>query len=93
MRGGAEMDSLKQRLTDLWERENPAPGAPSPREGELSDGMVVTISEPMKLSGTVLSPGKYAFRMTDPGAGHNFVQIFNEDQTQLMATLTSVSES
>ncbi|MGD0222244.1 MAG: hypothetical protein ABSF71_07890 [Terriglobia bacterium] len=89
------MDSLKRRLTDLWERQTTTSGPPrpSPWPGELSDRMVVTISEPMKLSGTVLAPGKYAFLMLDSGAEHNLVQIFNEDQTKLIATLTSVSDN
>ena len=87
------MDSLKQRLNDLWERHSTTPEGPSPMPANFADGMVVTIREPMKLSGTVLLPGRYAFRRLDPGAEHNLVQIFNEDQTTLMATVTTVSEN
>ena len=87
------MSTLKRRLNSLWKRQTSVSEAPRPLPARFADRMVVTISEPMKLSGTVLLPGKYAFRMLDPGSEHNLVQIFNEDQTTLMATLTTMSEN
>jgi hypothetical protein len=55
--------------------------------------MLVSISEPMRISGTVLLPGRYAFLLLEHGAEHNLVQIFNEDQTKLFATLSAVSDN
>ena len=88
------MITLKRRLTDLWQRQGARPDSPQSWPDQLDEHkMVVTIREPMKLTGMVLVPGKYAFRMLDPGVEPNLVQIFNEDQTRLLGTLSTVSHS
>jgi hypothetical protein len=51
--------------------------------------MLVTITEPMKISGTVLGPGRYAFRPLDPCAASSSVLILNEDETKLLATVSA----
>jgi hypothetical protein len=85
------MSILKRRLTDLWSRQTTAPNPPRPWPNQCPDRrMLVTISEPMKISGTVLLPGRYVFLLLDPRAERNLVQIFNEDQTRLIATITTV---
>jgi hypothetical protein len=82
------MDILKRRLNDLWRRETAAPSPPHPWPVQCPDSkIIVTICEPMKISGTVLLPGRYAFRPLDPGTERSAVQIFNEDQTRLFATV------
>lgn len=87
------MSEIKRRLTHLWRRTN-APDPPRPWPPlEPESKMLVTIIEPMKISGTVLSPGRYAFRLLHPGAARTLVQIFNEDQTSLVATLTTLSDN
>jgi hypothetical protein len=83
------MDILKRRLNDLWRRETAAPSPPYPWSVQYPDGKIfVTISKPMRISGTVLLPGRYAFRPLDPATERSPVQIFNEDQTRLFATVT-----
>jgi hypothetical protein len=52
--------------------------------------MGVTFIEPMKISGTILLPGRYVFRLLDPGSARNYVEIFNEDQTRLVAEIAPV---
>jgi hypothetical protein len=87
------MSIVKRRLTRLWRRETTAPNPPRPWPGQFPDRIFVTISEPMKISGTVLLPGTYAFRPLDTGAERPLVQIFNEDQTRLVATFPAVSNN
>ncbi len=50
----------------------------------------VTINEPVDVSGTVLPPGQYIFKLADDQADRSIVQIFNEDQTHLMATILAI---
>jgi hypothetical protein len=83
------MDRLKRRLNDLWRRETAALSPPHPWPIQFPDvKMLVTICEPMKISGMVLLPGRYVFRPLDPGTDRSPVQIFNDDQTRLLATVT-----
>ena len=87
------MSFLKRRLTSLWQRQTTTPNPPRPRAGQFPDGMFVTIRAPIKISGTVLLPGRYAFRPLNPGAERTLVQIFNEDLTRLVATFPAVSDN
>jgi hypothetical protein len=80
-------DPTEQRLTDLWQRQT-NPSIPSdPEQEEIPDRMGVTVTEPMNISGTVLMPGRYIFRQPKPGAQSNYVEIFNQDQTKLVAKI------
>jgi hypothetical protein len=54
--------------------------------------MGVTLREAMKIPGTVLSPGRYVFRLQDVGADRNVVEIFKEDSTELVATYPAVPD-
>ena len=83
------MSQLKQRFTNLWQRQATTPGARRPWPCQFSDQMLVTITEPMKISGTVLGPGRYAFRPLDPCAASSSVLILNEDETKLLATVSA----
>ncbi|MGA9057131.1 MAG: hypothetical protein WB763_11530 [Terriglobia bacterium] len=87
------MSLLKRSLTNLWRHQATTPNPPRPGPGQFPDRIVVSIREPMKISGTVLSSGRYVFRLLDPGAERDHVQIFNEDQTRLVATFTAVPNS
>ena len=87
------MSIVKRRLTRLWRRETTAPNPPRPWPGQFPDRIFVTISEPLKISGTLLLSGRYAFLLIDPGAEHTLVHIFNEDQTRIVATLPAVSDN
>jgi hypothetical protein len=87
------MDLLKQRLTHLWLRQSTLPVAPYPEQGVFPNRMGVTSREPMYISGTMLLPGRYVFRLVDPGIERNHVEIFNEDRTRLVAEITPVLDS
>lgn len=53
----------------------------------------ITINAPVKVPGyrtTVLAPGKYVLKVLDSAATRNIVQIFNEDETQLITTVLAI---
>jgi hypothetical protein len=82
------MDLLEQRLTNLWLRQTTPSNTPDPEQEQFPNRMGVTFREPMKISGTMLMPGRYVFQLPDPGTQPNHVEIFNEDQTKLVANIT-----
>jgi len=95
------MDILKQRLNQLWLRQT-APAIPVfPVQGQFPNSMGVTFREPKTISGTMLSPGRYVFRLLDAGSGHsqdsaaepNRVRFFNDDRSRPIAELTPVADN
>src|SRR6516225_11795877 len=46
----------------------------------------VTFGEPVEVPGTALPAGTYVFILAPSRADRHLVQIFNEDETQLIAT-------
>jgi hypothetical protein len=50
----------------------------------------VTLSEPTQVPGKVLAAGTYTFKLLDDNANRHIVQIFNEDQTQVIATVMAL---
>jgi len=87
------MNILKRRLTHLWSRQTSRPNPPHSWPRQFPDRTFVTIGEPMKISGTVLLPGRYAFRPLGPEGERTLFQIFNGDQTRLLATLPVAADS
>jgi hypothetical protein len=51
---------------------------------------IVTISAPVEIPGKVLTPGTYVFKLLDSSSNRNIVQIFDEDEKQLQATILAV---
>jgi hypothetical protein len=58
-------------------------------EGDQSDK--ITFSQPIQIPGQVLPAGTYLFKLADPNADQNLVQIFNSEGTRLYATLPTIS--
>ena len=52
----------------------------------------VTISAPVEIPGKVLLPGTYVFKLLDSSSNRNIVQIFDEDQKHLQATILAVPD-
>jgi Protein of unknown function (DUF2911) len=50
----------------------------------------VTFSAPVSIPGKTLPAGTYTFRLADSPADRHIVQIFNQEQSQLLATLLAV---
>lgn len=65
---------------------------PNVRADEWDKKTIVTFSGPVQVPGTVLPAGKYVFKLLDSQSNRNIVQIFNEDETHLMATLMAITD-
>jgi hypothetical protein len=51
----------------------------------------VTFSDPVAVPGQVLPPGRYVFKLADKQSDrHIVVQIFTEDQSELVATIEAI---
>jgi len=54
---------------------------------------ILTINESIQIPGATLTPGKYVFRLMDSPANRHIVQVFNEDETQLITTILAIPNS
>jgi hypothetical protein len=52
---------------------------------------VVTFSDSVEIPGQILSPGTYVFKLANLPANRNLVQIMNEDESFVFATVQTVS--
>ncbi len=86
------MGLVKRRLTNLWRHQATTPNLPRPLPGQFPDIMVVTFREAWKISGTVLLPGRYVFRLQDVGTDRNVVEVFKEDSAERVTTFTAVTD-
>ena len=53
---------------------------------------ILTLNEPMQVAKTTLQPGKYVMKLMDSPSNRHIVQIFNEDQTQIIATILAIPD-
>jgi len=51
----------------------------------------VTLNTAVAIPGQVLAPGTYIFKLASDSADRNIVQIFNEDQRRIIATVLAAS--
>jgi hypothetical protein len=51
---------------------------------------VITFSQPIEVSGTVLPAGTYVFKLYDSQSWRHIVQIWNEDGTKLITTVMAI---
>ena len=51
---------------------------------------IVTFNQPIEVPGVVLPPGAYVFKLLDSASNRHVVQIFNEDQTHIYATILAI---
>ena len=52
----------------------------------------MTFNEAVELPGVVLPPGTYVFKLMDSLSTRHIVQIFNEDQTHIYATILAIPD-
>jgi LPXTG-motif cell wall-anchored protein len=50
----------------------------------------ITVNEPVMVPGKTLSPGKYVMKLANITGNRHVVQIFNEDQSELQATIMAI---
>lgn len=60
------------------------------KAGSTNQETTVELNAPVEVPGTVLPPGQYIFKLADSQAERTIVQIFNQDQSQILATVLAV---
>jgi len=51
---------------------------------------ILTFSQPVEVPGVVLPAGTYVFKLLDSASNRHIVQIFNQDQTHIYATVLAI---
>jgi LPXTG-motif cell wall-anchored protein len=51
---------------------------------------ILTVNESIQVPGKVLPPGKYVIKLADSPSNRHIVQVFNEREDQLMATVLAI---
>lgn len=57
---------------------------------QWNDRTTLKFDAPMMIPGATLPPGTYVFKLMDSAANRHMVQIFNEDESKLMASTQAV---
>lgn len=63
---------------------------PLVKADEWNKETTVTFSAPVAIPGQVLAPGRYVFKLADSQTDRHIVQIFTEDQRDLLATVPAI---
>ena len=62
-------------------------------DARITEKLTVTTNTPIEIPGGIALPaGTYVFKLLDLTTGHNIVQIFNEDETQLFNTVIGIPD-
>lgn len=64
--------------------------APGARADQWNKKTVITFSDSVEIPGQVLPAGTYVFQLADNSSSRHTVQIYNADQSQLLATIMTV---
>ena len=62
------------------------------RADEYNKKTVVTFNGPVEIPGKVLPAGTYVFKLFDSDSDRTIVQIWNKDETQLIATVLAIPD-
>ncbi len=65
---------------------------PSARADVWNKKTVLTFNEPVEVPGLILQPGTYVFKLMDSTSNRNIVQIFDQDETHLYATILAIPD-
>jgi hypothetical protein len=63
---------------------------PSARADEWNKETVLTFSAPVAIPGRILPAGKYIFKLADNEHDRDIVQVFTEDDGELLATILAI---
>ncbi len=63
---------------------------PSSRADEWNKKTVLTVNEPLLIPGATLQPGKYVIKLADSQSNRHIVQVFSEDESQLITTVLAI---
>jgi len=64
--------------------------APGARADQWDRKTIVTFSDSVEVPGQVLPAGTYVFRLADSPTDRHIVQIWNADETQILATTMAI---
>jgi len=64
--------------------------APSARADAWDKKTTLTVNETIQLPNLVLQPGTYVMRLLDSPGDRHVVQVFNEDETQVLTTILAI---
>jgi hypothetical protein len=64
--------------------------APNALADQWNKKTILTVNEPVQVPGKVLQPGKYVMMLMDSQSNRHIVQIFNGDQSQILATVLAL---
>ena len=64
--------------------------APTARADQWDKRTILTVNEPIQVPGQVMPPGKYVMKLLDSPANRHIVQIFNEGDRHLVATVLAI---
>lgn len=65
---------------------------PTASADEWNKKTTLTFSGPVEIPGKVLPAGSYVFKLLDSNSNRNIVQVFNQDETQLIATIMGLPD-
>ena len=65
--------------------------APSMRADDHSKASHLTINQPLKVEDTLLPPGEYVFKLTQPDGNHSVVSIYDADGIRLKKVVIGCS--
>ncbi len=63
---------------------------PQASADEWNKKTLITVNEPMQIPTLTLQPGKYVLKLADSFSNRHIVQVFNEDQSQILATILAI---
>jgi len=86
------MGPVTRRLNALWLRKTHLPLTTPASSEQLAARMFVKVNEPLRIGRSALPPGTYVLRLSDAGENCNSAEILNEDQTELIATISTALE-
>ncbi len=66
---------------------------PSAKADMWNKKTILTFSGPVRVANTTLSAGTYVFKLADSPSNRHIVQIFNQDETHVYATILAIPAS
>ncbi len=60
------------------------------RADEWNKKTKLSINETLTIPGAVLTPGEYVFKLMDSSSNRHIVQVFNEDESHVIATILAI---
>ncbi len=66
--------------------------APAAKADEWDKMTTMTFNEPVEIPGRVLPAGTYVFKLADSDSNRDIVQIFNQNQSEIFATILAIPD-